>query len=64
VLHNPGVPHIDAFLMYAEVGSTGQGNIFSTLALGVGNGANGTTWTITTPEEGIVAPMEGWTVVH
>ena len=51
-------------LKKATVGSTGQGNILSTLALGVGNGANGTTWTITTPEERIVAPMEGWSVAH
>jgi transposase len=51
-------------LKKATVGSTSQGNILSTLVLGVGNGANGTTWTITTPEERIVAPMEGWSVAH
>ena len=51
-------------LKKATVGSTGQGNILSTLALGVGNGANGTTWTIAAPEERTMAPMEGRPVAH
>jgi transposase len=46
-------------LKKAAVSSTGQGNILSMLALRVGNGANGTAWSVDSSEEGIVAAMEG-----
>jgi hypothetical protein len=46
------------------VGSTGQGNILLMLALGVGNGANGTAWTVGSSEEGIMAAMERRSIAH